>query len=244
MDLLFCGLIDIILVLVAIIFMIVGYKKGFIKKLISVAGILVIIIFSFIYCGQFAEFLISHDIFYPGIFDKINTNILTNLDAKSIAADATAADFLNQGLGVPKFIANFIGKGVTNEAGEALVVADMSNAIADYLATALMSIISFFILALGIFIITLILKLIADALRTNKLVRVIDGILGIILYLSIYAVSVCIIFCIMGYLMEAEWFSSAKAWLEVDMQLTTEEFRLSKAVYNGNIIKKFLDLLF
>lgn len=244
MDLKICGIIDIVLVVLAIIFLIVGYKKGFIKKVISFAGILVIIIFSIIYCGQFAQFLIHHDVLYPDIYDKINSNILTNLEGKSIASDATVVDVLVEGLNIPKFIANMIGNGVTGEGGELLTVADMADAIANYLGTAAMTIIAFFVLAIGIFIITLILKLIASALRTNRLVKIVDGILGSVLYVTIFAGIVCVVFYLISLFMDQAWFSGAKEWLEVDMQLNTDSFRLSKLVYNGNIVKRILDLFF
>lgn len=244
MDLYICGIIDIVLVIGAILFFIIGYKKGFIKKIISLAGILVVLIFSFIYCGQFAQFLIHHDVFYPDIYQNINTNILTNLEGKNIAADATVVDVLVEGLNVPRFIANLIGNGVMNQGSELPTAAAMADAIAQYLSTTLMSIIAFFILAVGIFVITLILKLIASVLRTNKLVRFVDGILGSLLYVTIFACIVCVIFCILSYFMDKEWFSSARQWLEVDMQLNTDKFRISKFVYNGNILKRFLDLFF
>lgn len=244
MDLYICGIVDIILIIGAILFLIIGFKKGFIKKVISLAGILVILIFSIIYCGQFAQFLIHNDIIYPDIYQNINSNILTNLEGKDIAADATVVDVLVDGLNVPRFIANLIGNGVMNQGSELPTVASMADAIAKYLGTTLMSIIAFFILAIGIFVITLILKLIANALRTNKLIRIVDGILGSVLYVTIFACIVCVIFCIISCFMDKEWFASARKWLEVDMQLNTDKFRISKFVYNGNILKRFLDLFF
>lgn len=244
MDLYFCGIIDIVLVIGILIFIIIGFKKGFIKKVISLAGILVILVFSLVYCGQFAQFLIQHDVIYPDIFDKINTNILTNLEGKDIPGDATVMEVLVDGLNVPKFIATLIKNGVESQGSAMPSVNEMASSIAQYLSTAIMNIISFLILALGIFIITLILKLIASALRTNKLIRFVDGLLGALLYVTIFAGFVCVVFCVISYFMDQEWFSGAKAWLEVDMQLNTDKFRLSKMVYNGNILKRFLELFF
>ncbi|MBE6136935.1 MAG: hypothetical protein E7176_00880 [Erysipelotrichaceae bacterium] len=244
MNLWICGLLDLILIAGVVIFAIIGYKKGFMKKLISLGGILVILIFSFLYCGQFAEFMISHDMIYPGIFEKIHTGFLTKLEGKNITGDTTVPVFLNEYLGVPKLFANMLGKGVTNDSGELLTAADMAFAAADYIAGIIMNIIAFIILAILIFVVILILKLIADALRTNKLVEVVDGILGILLYLTFYAVGVCVLFWILSLFMRAEWFSTARAWFEVDMQLTTDKFRLSKLVYEGNVLRRLMDLFF
>ena len=44
--------------------------------------------------------------------------------------------------------------------------------------------------------------------------------------------------------MDKEWFSPAKEWLTVDMQLDTDKFRLSKWIYEGNIIRRILNLFF
>ncbi len=244
MDLKICGIIDLILIGIGIIFLIVGYKKGFIKKLISLAGILVIVVFSIVYCSQFAQFLIHHKVFYPGFYDNIYNNIITNIAKKNIPVDATVTDVLVKGFNVPRFIASILANGIVKE-GQALpTVQEIADAIATYLGTALMNIIAFFILFVGIFIITLVLKIIADLLRANKLVRTVDGILGSLLYVTVFATVVCILFYFLSLCMNQEWFKGARDWLAVDMQLDTNHFRLSKLVYEGNIIKKILDLIF
>lgn len=243
MDLLICGLLDIIIIVGIIIFAIVGYKKGFMKKLLSLGGILLILIFSLVFCGQFAEFMISHDMIYPGIFDKIHSGFLTKLEGKDISQDATLNVFLNEYLGIPKLFANLFGKGVTNDAGELLTAADMAYATADYIASILMNIISFLILAFIIFIVIVILKLIADGLRTNKLVEVIDGILGILFYLTVFILCICVLFWILSLFMRADWFV-AKEFFEIDMQLNTDKFRISKFIYEGNILRRIMDLFF
>ena len=120
----------------------------------------------------------------------------------------------------------------------------MVSATTQYACQTIMNIISFFILAIGIFIIILIIKLIASVLRTNKFVRVVDGILGAVLYVTIFIAIVCIVFTVISYCMDKEWFSPAKEWLTVDMQLDTDKFRLSKWIYEGNIIRRILNLFF
>lgn len=242
MDFGFFGLIDVILLIGALIFIILGFKKGFMKKAISLIGILVIIGFSIVYAGQFAKFLIQNDIIYPSVFDRINGNILDKLATQDIAVDSTCADVLHKVLGVPEFIANLIGSSIKNSSNEPITAANMANSIAVYLSTLAMNVISFFILALGLFIIILILKLIASILRQSKIIRGIDGILGIVLYLTIYSCIVLFVFCLLFVFMNQEWFSSAKEWLTVDMQLDNDNFRVSKFVYEGNIFKNILTL--
>lgn len=244
MDLKVCGIIDIVLVLVAIILIIVGYKKGFIKKLISLAGFLVILVFSVMLCGQLSEFMIHHGIIYPSIFDSINGNITSNLADKGLVIETlTVGEVLEQGLEIPKFIADVLCNAISSGSSEIPAV-EAASVIADYLASIIMMVIAFFILLIGTFIIVLVLKLVADALRTNKLIRFVDGIFGIIFYVSIYAAIVCVLFYGLSLVIDLEWFAPAKEWLNVDMMLEDDsKFRISKAIYESNILKKLLDLI-
>lgn len=243
MDLKVCGIIDIVLVLVAIILIIVGYKKGFIKKLISLAGVLVIVVFSAALCGQFSEFMIHHDIFYPSIYESILNNITGNFEEQGITLNfITVSEALEQGLNVPKFFADFICNGI-EEGSAQLPAIEAASRIAEYLSSIVMTIISFFVLLIGTFLLVLILKLVADALRTNKLIKIVDGMLGAIFYIAVYAVIVCVLFYALSLMIDQPWFESAKKWLDVDMMLADDsKFRISKAIYESNILKRILDL--
>lgn len=243
MDLKICGIVDIVLVLIAIILIIVGYKKGFIKKLISLAGILVIVVFSAVLCGQFSEFMIHNNIFYPSIYESIYNNIIGNFDEQNIELTyITVSEALEQGLNVPKFFADFICNGI-EEGSASLPALEAASKIAEYLSSIVMTIISFFVLLIGTFISVLILKLVADALRTNKLIRFVDGVLGAIFYIAVYAVIVCVLFYALSLMIDQTWFESAREWLDVDMMLSDDsKFRISKAIYESNILKRILDL--
>ncbi|MBQ3253771.1 MAG: CvpA family protein [Acholeplasmatales bacterium] len=238
MDFGICGLIDIIIVIGLIIAMIVGYKKGFMKKLISLVGVISIVVFSFINCGQLAQFMIHNKIIYPNIFEHINGNILEYMADNNITS-VTADEILAEALNIPGFIAKLLLNGMGNpESGDLVLMTT------EYLSTMLMNVISFFIIFISLMIILGILKVIADKLRTNGIVRALDGALGMVLYAGIYAVLICVIFYILSLIIDQEWFLEAKKWLEIDMQLNSEKFRLSKAIYEGNVIKLVFDLLF
>ncbi len=242
MDLYICGLIDIILVLGVIIFFFVGYKTGFIKKVINIAGVLVILIFSVVFCSQFAEFLTAHNIIYPNINDAIYNSIVNKLAEKNISADSSLTVLLHDGVGIPQWISNLLANAIESDTIKSTSDAVLS--ISSYITGLIMVVISFFILFIGLLIIIYILKKIADGLRKNGLIRFVDGVLGALFSLTIYSVVVLVLFCIMSYMMDAEWFSTAREWLIVDMQLDTDRFRISKIIYNGNILTNFLNLFF
>lgn len=242
MDLYICGLIDIILIIGVILFFIIGYKTGFMKKIINTAGVLIILIFSIVFCSQFAEFLTAHNIFYPSINDAIYSSIVEKLSEKNISVDSSISVLLHDGVGVPTFIANLMSNAIESETIK--TTSDAVLSISSYITGLIMVVISFFILFIGLLIIIYILKKIADGLRKNGLVRFVDGVLGALFSLAIYSVVVLVLFCIMSYMMNAEWFSTAREWLIVDMQLDTDKFRISKIIYNGNILTNILNLFF
>lgn len=244
MNLWICGIVDIVLVVLGILFMILGYKKGFIKKVISFFGIFVILIFSFMYCGQLANFLTEHELISPSIYESINTNLVTKLAETDLSTATTVEEFLKQALGIPGFIASMIQNGIKGAGIEIATVGECIDGVSLYITNVAMSIICFLILAIGIFILLLLLKLITNLLRTNGFVRFVDGVLGAVLSVTIFLVFVCVAFYILSLCMNAEWFSPAKEWLTIDMQLGQDAFRLSKVIYEGNIIQKIMNLFF
>ena len=180
---------------------------------------------------------------YPSINETICNNIIGNLEEKGIEITVlSVSEALEQGLNVPKFFADIICNGIENGSAE-LPAIEAAGRISEYLSSIVMTIIAFFILLIGTFLIVLILKLVADALRTNKLIKFVDGVLGMIFYLAVYAVIICVLFYALSIFIDQEWFTPAREWLNVDMMLEDDsKFRISKAIYESNILKRILDL--
>lgn len=244
MDLWICGIIDIVLVVFGIVFLVLGYKKGFIKKVVSFFGIFAILIFSFMYCGQLANFLTENQLISPSIYENIHTNLVAKIAEADLTTATTVEEFLKQTLSIPGFIATMIQNGIKGAGIDVSTVGECIDGVSLYITNVAMSVICFLILAIGIFILLLLLKLIANLLRTNGIVRFIDGVLGAMLSLTIFLVVVCVAFYVLSLCMDAEWFASAKEWLTVDMKLGQDSFRISKVIYEGNIIQKIMNLFF
>lgn len=228
MDLKICGLVDIILVLVGLIFLFVGFKKGFITKVLSLVGILAILVFGFLYCGQFADFLISKDIFYSSLKAKFAANI-------NLPDGSTATEVIKQATGLPDFIAGLLAKSISDPS-EAVDV------ICGQIAGICMRVIAFGIIVVGAILILIILKVIAKAIRTSAFIRVVDGIFGMVLYAAIYLAIVTVLFAGLHLVWEANFFSSAREWLTVDFALEKEGFRISKSLFNQNFLVKIISL--
>ena len=238
MDWSFCGLIDLILVAGALIMILVGFKKGFINKMLSLVGILAIIIFAIFYCTTIAQFMIQHNIIYPSIYGKFYSNVSSKLN---ITEETTATEAMQAALGVPTFIANLVAKGLGDPDPSELAAAVCQKA-----ATWIMNAIAFGIIVVASLILLVILKAIAKGVRTVLVVKIVDGILGMVLYAAIYFAIVTAIFALLHIFVEKGTFGAqATQWLRTDMALDIEgKFRLSKTLYNQNFFIKIYNLFF
>lgn len=237
------GILDIVIFLGAVIAIFAGYKLGFIKKVLSLVGILAILGISFFYCTGLAGIFIEADIIYPNIYQPMVDKMLVKVGEYGLTAESTVVEFFEVGLGIPKFLANMIADSI-----DGIDVATSANQIceliAGHLTTMIMNIICFAIIAVALIIVIAILKAIANGLRELKIVRVFDGILGAVLYLALYIAGMFAIFALLDWFMTMEWFAAVKDFLVVDMQLDTESFRISKWIYEHNVLLNVFEFLF
>lgn len=225
MDWGFVGLLDIIIILGGIICIIIGFKKGFLSKMLSIVGIIAIIIFAIFFASSFAGFLKSHDIIYPGIYNNIHGNIVEKLGDKS---DYTIKEAI-QASGFPEFLAGWISNAI-GEVDTSEIIVRVSEQIAGWI----LNVIAFGILVVACLVGLLIFKIIIKCIRQVMLVKVLDGILGALLYFAIYLVILTGLFALLNIFYNQEWFSQAKGWLDTDMAIGKESFRISKALFERN----------
>lgn len=239
MDLGIVGIVDIVIIVIALLSIIIGYKKGFMNKALSMFGILVIFVFAIMYQGALTQVFKSNNIIYNDIYDtfkeKIDAFTLTVAEGDTYKF----VDILKSGFGIVAFLAYPISW-IMGSPSTGLTNAEY----ADIMTNRTVNIISFLIIFVAGLIIYFILKLISKNLRNDKFIRFIDGVLGIILYLVLSAIFVYVVFFVLNLIMDQSWFSSAKEWLTVDMQLDTDKFRISKAMYNNNLFVRIKELFF
>ena len=236
----FCGIIDIVMVVLFLIFAIIGYKKGFATKIISLLSFIIVIILAFLFAGQLAKQFQSWGIMYPGIYN----NIYANAEAKisSISGDTVNAKVATL-LGWPQFMADLVVKALGGDSLASMSNAELATAVAGKVTTWIMNVICFFIIVIGVFIILGIVKAIITGLKKNAGFRVIDGIFGIVLYEVILAAIVCVIFFILNFAYYDNWNEGLTNWLKVDMQLDNDSFRVSKVIFEGNFLKNLWELI-
>lgn len=237
MDFGILGVIDIILILLAVLVCLLGYKKGFLKKAIGLVSFIVAVIVAFAFCSQLAGLFQKNEIIYPSIYQSVYQNITATEAFRN--PDATVVDLLTA-IKIPKFIAQMLANAIDSTK----MASEMAADIAHYMAKSALNVICFFILFFGVFVVALLLKIISGILRKSKLIRVVDGLFGIVLYGCLFILVVEIIFTILHYCIGNEWFHAAEKFLEVDMQLNSNRFRISKYIYEHNTVYEIIHILF
>lgn len=225
----FFGVIDAVVVLLGLVFLFLGYRKGFMGKMVTIIGVLVLIGLSITLCGNMAEMMRDKDIFYPGISKDIGNSI--NAAIAEAGENATVKQAVAKALHIPEWIAALLVLSTQNELASA-----QAGILTEKISMFLMKVIAFGILFLGMLLIMIILKVIAKALRENKFVRVVDGIFGMALYLFIYLLIISVFFFVLDILVEKEVISSTTGFIAEDLQLGTTNFSISRWLLKGNLI--------
>lgn len=234
MDFKFCGVIDIVLVVLFIVFIFVGWKKGFVEKFLSLANALCGFLFSIIFCRDFAGFLIKHNIFYGGIYDKVYSNV-SKADVLQ-DGNATASQVL-EAIGFPKNLSDFIADKM------AINTTEIAQGISENVSKCLMVVIAFLLMFFGTTIICFLLKTLFKAFKEGSVIlKITDGILGIVFYFIIFFVIVDVALFGVSILMQTSSLESVRNFLDVDMQLSTDSFRLSKYLYNNNALANIIGI--
>lgn len=236
MDWKICGVIDIVIIILFLLSALLGFKKGFMKKALGMVGVIVGLVVAFVFCESFAGWLKETGLIYDNIYESIFTN--ANNAIAEAGGGATTVEETLVNMGVWKFLAGMIAKNIPES--PILLAAN----IAEYFTGLIMNVIAFAILFVGVLIIALILKIVAAILRGNKVIRVLDGILGIVLYAGICFLIIDFVFMVLRFLYPLEFFGSCKEFLDTDMKLLEDTFRISKYFYMHNPIYSIFNIFF
>ena len=234
MDLGFIGIIDIILIILFLVALIIGAKKGFLEKFRHLATGLIALIIAILFARQFADMLIGNGVFKESIYNNVYNNIITS-EAFANGQDATS---ILTSLGFPSIIASYLASGIP-------VDLNIASSLANSVYNLFMVIISFAILLVGCWILSYIIKLLIKLLRNNIIIRIVDGLLGVILYGFLAICAIYIIFFIISLIIQIPGLEGFRDFITVDMHLNSpDEFRISKYFYENNILINFFKLFF
>lgn len=237
-------ILDILLVLLLILVLFIGYKVGFLTRFLKMASTVLGLVFAVLFCGEFAKFLAYVGVQAP-IQEKIYQNIITD-DAFQTFQDSehtaeTLSHFFKE-LGLPKFIADVAGSGLS----EQLQPLDIAHSVSQSIAHIVVVFLAFLILLIGGTLIVWVLKQVVKLLRKGvPLFRVVDGILGIVFSAALYfLVLYLLLFLLSLYLQLGTQDGMIEKFICGQLKMDSNQFGLAKYFYENNILGNLLKLIF
>ncbi len=234
----YVGIVDVVIIIVAIICMIIGAKEGFLQKGIKIANWVFGVFFAFLFCVKFANDVL-YGWFGENIKNTIYNNVLSNEALQGITTKEEAVNVL-QSLGIP----NFIGEVIMQNVDTAEMVSGIASSVSTLATSALLIVISFLFLWIGTSILCFILQLLVKVLRTSKLIRILDGILGILLYLLLFYLFIQVVFFVVILIYRNAHLEGFNNFVSNDILGVNASFRISKYFFETNFLANLFALLF
>lgn len=228
-------ILDFIYIFMFFLAILVGYKVGFLRYFLKIASMI---------AGFFTSLLlvlpVSKLVMSSKIGDEAYTFVLYKLKSTNVFSilgeEATISDILVE-LGLSKSVSNVIQ---TIASSMGFNNGSLIESFSYNISTIVVTVITFFVLWIGIALLFKILKLCADIIRTAKFVRIIDGVVGIVLSLVIYFITSFLIVATTFYLQKIEPIDNKIGGFMTDQKETS--FGVYKYYYNENIFINFISL--
>lgn len=231
MDLVITGIIDILIIIFALLAGFIGYKRGFMNKALSIIGVLVIFAFSILFCVQLAGLLKSSGFIYNSLYNTMYKKIDGNLYERFAVT-------VEKSFGLHPAVATIIAFVFGNPPKNMTI-----EETADVIAFKATTIIAFLIIFITLSLVLLILKIIVGQMREQKVIRKIDGIFGIFLYIVLYACLLLVIFFVLNLIYNHAGIEDFNHWLEVDLALNdSHKFRIGKYLLENNYLVAIINL--
>ena len=231
------GIIDIVLVLLVVLFVVLGWKNGFLEPLIKIASGVFGVIGSILLARPFVDLAVE-----PWFGADIRNAVLEFLQEKlgTIAAgmtpDTIRSSVVEAFPTFPSFLHDLIAGAISPE-----VIADGVDSIIQSLVNPVTSlallIISFLLLFFGSIILFFFLKILAKMITSLPIIKQVDKVIGLLFGFIKVALLIYLVFFIVGLLVTIPSVNALiGTFIQNDLALTTEQFRLSKWIYNNNIL--------
>ena len=230
MDLGITGLIDILIIVLGILVIVIGYLRGFMNKALSIVGVIVIFAFSIMFCGQLAGLFKSSGF----IYNSLNSAMLNKVEGHvEVRFAVTIEKSFNIHPAVATIIAFIFGNPPKN-----LTAGETAEILAEKATIGISFLIIFAVLSIGL----IVLKIISSTLRQNEVLRKIDGVFGIFLYLVLYAIFLMVVFFVIDLIYKYGGITEFNQWLEVDLALDSNKFRIGKYLLDNNFLVQIINL--
>jgi uncharacterized membrane protein required for colicin V production len=231
------GVIDVLIVVSVISMVILGWKKGFLLKIVELASSLFGLIASLLLTRPFSQLLDKW--FGSDIETRIHEYLVTrNPDLTDVATKPALQEALEQ-LSMPDFITKWISESIDYGAA----TQSMIDAITPLFKSMILIVIAFVSLFFGSMILFFFLKILSRMITRVPVIRQIDKVLGGLFGLFKVSVIIFILLLILSFALAVPGINELIGdFVYVDMQLDTEKFRLSKWLYDNNIFRFIINV--
>ena len=231
------GVIDVVIVLLVVAFIVIGWKKGFLEKIINMASSIFGLIASILLARPFSNVLRGW--FGSSLEVSIRDYLISRSDLFATQLNEANLRAALEGLSLPNFMVEWIVDSVD------LTV--VTNSIIDSIAPIILSlallVIAFITLFFGSMILFLLLRILARGITSIPVIKQIDKVLGVLFGLLKVAVLVYVVLFVLALLINIPAINNLiYNFLDVDMQLSTDNFRLSKYLYDNNLLKDIVNI--
>ncbi|MFA7075134.1 MAG: CvpA family protein [Candidatus Izemoplasmatales bacterium] len=226
------GIIDVLIVLIVFGLIFLGWKSGFLLKIIKLASSLFGLIASLLLAKPFS--MVLDKWFGEGIYQRIEAFLIEKVANGNVnATEEIIRESLSE-MAMPKFIVDWIVESASNE-GAAISFID---SVTPLIKSLILLLIAFVVLFFGSMLVFLLLKILAKMVTSIPIIKQVDKVLGALFGLFKAAVLIFVLLFILGLLITIPSVNDLIGdFLTIDMQLETDSFRLSKWLYDNNVLK-------
>lgn len=231
------GVIDVVIVVSVILFVVLGWKSGFLLKIVDFASSIFGLIASILLARPFSKVLDNW--FGEAIAEKIDAYMLERISSADILASEGNVRAAFEGMSLPDFIIDWIVNSISTE--------EAMNSILEVITPLVKSLVllflAFLVLFFGSMIVFFLLKILAKMVTSIPVIKQVDKFLGAIFGLFKIAVLIFVLLFMLGLVISVPAVNNAIGdFLQVDMQLQSDNFRLSKWLYDNNILKYIINV--
>ncbi len=231
------GIIDVVIVLSVILFIVLGWKSGFLLKIVDFASSIFGLIASLLLARPFSKVLDNW--FGESIAERIDAYMLERISSADIAASETNIRAAFEGMSLPDFIVDWIVNSISTEEAMQSIL----EVITPLVKSLVLLFFAFLVLFFGSMIVFFLLKILAKMITSIPVIKQIDKFLGAIFGLFKISVLIFVLLFMLGLVITVPAVNNAIGdFLQVDMQLQSENFRLSKWLYDNNVLKYIINV--
>jgi len=236
------GIIDTIFLLLFIVFMLIGFFKGFLKQVFSTLAWVIALVAATIFSKPVGIGLSGTNI---GL--HFNANLIEWIASKgeifSKPMNELTSEYVNtalSNLGIPKFLQEFLLNMIDFTKCENVSIAEI---IGPKILNMFLIIISFVVIYLIVFLIVKLLGKLSGRIVRGSALGVVDGALGALWCGVKVTIFVSLFMLLLSAISTMPFGVSINEWITTDMKLAEEGFGIGKFFYEYNPIIYFINLL-